>query len=78
MLIDDQLLNVLRFFVASVAPITDAKAAPFNLITGGIVGSFMIQKIAFTGASILSTRFGDHNLDLIARPLPFLMSSVTN
>ena len=31
-------------FVASVAPITEAREAPFSLTTGGIVGSFIIQK----------------------------------
>ena len=64
-------------FVASVAPITAARAAPLSLTTGGIAGSFMIQKIALTGASILSTRLGDQSLDLIALPLPLRMSSVT-
>lgn len=41
------------------------------------MGSFMIQKMALTGESILSTRLGDHSLDLMARPLPLRMSSVT-
>ena len=44
--------------VASVAPMTEAREAPLSLTTGGIVGSFIIQKIALTGESTLSTRFG--------------------
>ena len=37
--------SALLRFVASVAPITDAKEAPLILTIGGIVGSFIIQKI---------------------------------
>ena len=65
-------------FVARVAPITEANAAPLSFTQGGIVGSFIIQMIELTGEEILSTLLGDHNFDLIARPLPFLISSVTS
>ena len=64
--------------VASVAPMTEARDAPFSFTMGGMVGSFMIQKIALTGDSILSTRLGDQSLDLMARPLPLRTSSVTS
>ncbi len=63
--------------VARVAPMTEARDAPLSRTMGGMVGSFMIQKMALTGASILSTRLGDHSLDLMARPLPLRISSVT-
>ena len=63
--------------MARVAPMTEARDAPFSFTMGGMVGSFMIQKMALTGASILSTRLGDQSLLLMARPLPLRTSSVT-
>ena len=63
--------------MARVAPMTEARDAPFSRTMGGMVGSFMIQKMALTGESILSTRLGLQSLLLMARPLPLRTSSVT-
>ena len=60
------LIGALPFVISGAIP--NFVDALFEIVSG----------FTTTGASILSTRLGDHSLDLIARPLPLRISSVTS